>query len=120
MQCDSGCGDCCGIVPVTETEYRRVERYAKEHSILPLDQGVTCPFYQDNTCKVYEVRPFVCHLFGHTERMPCSRGYNVNIPERDAERLARANGLPVKVLHEMVPGFSEGMLASKAKSLVST
>jgi hypothetical protein len=51
MRCDAGCGECCGVIPVTETEYRRVERFAREHGIVPVDHGasgdkLTCPFYQ--------------------------------------------------------------------------
>jgi hypothetical protein len=25
MQCDTGCGECCGIVPVTVTEFATIE-----------------------------------------------------------------------------------------------
>ena len=119
MKCDTACGDCCGMVPVTETEFRRVERFAKKKNITPIDQGVTCPFYQEGTCKVYEVRPLICALFGHSVRMECTRGYNTNVPEEEILRRVRSNGSPTKVLHELVPGFSEGMRAPNARSLIT-
>jgi Fe-S-cluster containining protein len=100
MRCDQGCGDCCGIAPATEAEYRKVMWVAKQKGIVPLRQGHTCPFYQHDTCQVYDARPLACRLFGHVVGMECSRGYNTNIDPQDANRLIRANGMPNRVLHE--------------------
>lgn len=107
MHCDTGCGECCGPAPATETELRRVEKYAHDNGITALDQGITCPFFQNGTCAVYKVRPFSCQLFGHSEDegLTCPRGYNVNIPLRDAMRMKTANGTPTRFLHELIPGF---------------
>lgn len=107
MQCDEGCGECCGIVPVTETEYARVERFIKEHKITPVEDLATCPFYQGGKCAVYPVRPLICKVFGHGEDplLRCIKGYNTNVPTRDIERMIAANGMTTRVLHDMVPGF---------------
>jgi len=105
MQCDSGCGHCCGLAPATEAEFQKVKRYVTAKGIVPVDQGVKCPFYQNGTCAVYEVRPFACQLFGHSARMPCSRGYNVNIDPVVAKRLVQLNGQPVRLLHELLPNL---------------
>jgi hypothetical protein len=99
MRCDAGCGECCGVIPVTETEYRRVERFAREHGIVPVDHGasgdkLTCPFYQGGTCAVYEVRPVICRVFGHAADLPCARGYNTDVPQRQVDRMLAANGRP--------------------------
>jgi len=104
MRCDDGCGDCCGVVPVTETEYRAVERYAKAHGITPLDQNDTCPFFQNGTCAVYDVRPTLCRLFGHTPGMTCPHGYNVNVPDRDVDRIMRSSGLSTLSLRDAGTG----------------
>jgi Fe-S-cluster containining protein len=106
MRCDEHCGECCGIVPVTETEFRRVERFVAENKIVPVEHADgTCPLYQNGQCTVYPVRPLVCKLFGHAPDplMTCPRGYNVNMPERDVVRMLRANGPKAHVLHELLP-----------------
>jgi Fe-S-cluster containining protein len=119
MQCDEHCGECCGLVPVTETEFRRVERFVKERSIVPIEHADgTCPLYQNGTCTVYPVRPLVCQLFGHSANplMTCPRGYNVNLPERDVLRMIHANGKTTRVLHELLPHWTAKTLTLKAGS----
>jgi hypothetical protein len=96
MQCDDGCGDCCGVVPVTKTQLERVRRYVKEHGIVPRAQGETCPLYLGGRCSVYPVRPPVCVAYGHSARLPCSRGYNTNVPEAVVQRFL---GLPEPLTH---------------------
>lgn len=110
MQCDTGCGECCGVVPATETEFRAVERFIAEQGITPAAHtDGTCPFYQNGGCRIYPVRPLVCRLFGHAADplMTCPRGYNVNVPERDVVRMLRANGKTTHVLHELAPNWEE-------------
>lgn len=102
MNCDPGCGECCGPVPVTETEFQRVRRFIAERDIKPVDQGITCPLYLEGGCSVYEVRPLPCRLFGHVEKMACSRGHNVNVDERQVHRMISANGVPSRLLHEVL------------------
>lgn len=102
MQCDSGCGECCGPVIVTEAEYQAVRRFAQDRGIKPKRQGTTCPFYQEGGCAVYSVRPFACRLFGHVAEMPCPRGYNVDIPSDVGKKAVLSNGRPVRLLHELV------------------
>lgn len=102
MRCDKGCGDCCGLAPCTDKEYKQVVEYAQANFVVPVEQGITCPFYQGGTCKVHPVRPLVCRLFGHTEKMACSRGYNVNIPDRKARRMVEHNGPATRLLHEVL------------------
>lgn len=105
MRCDVGCGECCGIVPANETEYRAVVDYAAAHGITPIAQGMKCPWYQRGRCAVHEVRPTICRLFGHTADMPCPRGYNVNVSAADEEALmrhARGDGRAVRLLHDVL------------------
>ena len=102
MQCDPGCGECCGPVLVTEREYEAVRTYIKAKGLVAKAQGMTCPFYQEGTCTVYSVRPFACQLFGHVEEMPCPRGYNVNISSEAGRRAVLSRGEPTRLLHELL------------------
>jgi Fe-S-cluster containining protein len=116
MQCDEGCGACCGIVPVTETEFGRVGRYIKQHGIEPRahENLSQCPLYIDGKCSVYPVRPLICQMFGHAEDLPCARGYNVNVPQAQVDRMIRGNGRPTRLLHELIPGLKERFEADRA------
>lgn len=118
MRCDTGCGECCGVVPATKAEFNRIKNYVTQKGIIPLDQGVTCPFYQEGECKVYKVRPLICQLYGHMKepRMTCPRGYNTNIPLHVGERLLVQNGESEHLLHELVPGFDRDKLLKEVKN----
>ena len=87
MQCDNGCGACCGFAPCNEEEFQRIKTYCADNDIVPKRQGDTCPLYQNGKCQVYHVRPFVCRLFGHSERLTCCKGYNTNLPEKRLRRI---------------------------------
>jgi len=102
MQCDNGCGGCCGVVPVTNKEFEVILEYVLEKEIVPVDNGVTCPLYTDGKCSVYTVRPLLCKLFGHNEAMKCPRGYNVNVPSRKLRKMMEKQGKCEKVLHQIL------------------
>jgi Fe-S-cluster containining protein len=116
MQCDIGCGACCGVIPVTATEYNRIAAHMKAHGIALLPgSDLACPLYQDGRCSVYKVRPLICRIFGHSEHLECERGYKANVPEREIRRMTAANGMPTRLLQEMRPGhdraFVDGWLS---------
>lgn len=71
MKCQQGCTDCCGAVPFTKTELKRIKVQR-----LPIVVGQSCPYAQNGTCVIYEDRPFICRLFGTTEEpmMTCPKG----------------------------------------------
>jgi Fe-S-cluster containining protein len=106
MQCDNGCGECCGLVPATEEEFSRIKTFIKIKKIVPKDNGITCPFFE-NTCKVYPVRPLICRVFGHDDdpRATCPRGYNVNLPKGAVRKMLRRSGEAKRWLHEFLPDF---------------
>jgi Fe-S-cluster containining protein len=73
---------------VNKQEMAAIEEFVIESGIKPLPQGITCPFFQAGSCAIYEVRPFVCRFFGHTPRMQCVKGYNVNVnPKRERKMI---------------------------------
>lgn len=108
MQCDVGCGKCCGPVLCSEAEYAAVARHVREHRVTPKRQGPdVCPFYQNGQCAVYDARPVPCQLFGHIPAMTCCNGHNVNISKsRERKIMARHvgdRGQP-RALHEFAYG----------------
>jgi Fe-S-cluster containining protein len=110
MHCDTGCGECCGVVPATETEFRAIQRFIADNRIEPAAHtDGTCPFYQNAGCAIYPVRPLLCRLYGHSadQLMTCPRGYNVNMAERDVVRMLRGNGKNTHVLHELAPNWQD-------------
>jgi Fe-S-cluster containining protein len=110
MRCDDGCGECCGVVPATEAEFRRIQQFADEHGVVPAPSlDGTCPFFQNGGCSIYSVRPLICDLFGHAADplMTCPRGYNVNVPVEEIVHRLRANGPTTHVLHELAPNWKD-------------
>jgi Fe-S-cluster containining protein len=92
--CLPGCRECCGPIPMTKTEWRRIKE-AHPHAIEPrlLEDGThiavrevivdgerkpRCPFRRDASskrgCSVYLQRPFVCRLYASTRTMECPYG----------------------------------------------
>jgi Fe-S-cluster containining protein len=105
MQCDDGCGECCGTVLCKPHEYEAVRAYAAEHKIKPIAQGITCPWYQGGKCAVYPVRPWICRVFGHFAELVCPRGYNTNVPPLVQKRMNKeySPSKDAKFLHEILP-----------------
>lgn len=124
MRCDKGCGECCGIVPVGKLEVDRIRAYIKQHAIVPEvhSRSTRCPFYQRGTCAIYEVRPAVCRAYGHSWRLECPRGYNVNVSnEAGLMRWVMAHGAPAMTLHKMagVEINVDAVLASVKRDLLT-
>jgi Fe-S-cluster containining protein len=100
MRCDKGCGDCCGVVPITRNERDEIARYIRARSVSAMPRGAGCPYFQGGQCAIYEVRPRICRAFGHTWKMECPRGYNENVDDAELRRWLLAE-LPVTTLHAL-------------------
>lgn len=111
MRCDEGCGQCCGPAPATKAELAAVQRYITANGIVPVDQGLTCPFYQSGRCAVHPVRPRICQAFGHVEMLTCPRGYNENVDEQRAKAWLLSAGPAEDTLHSFLPTRSPLELA---------
>lgn len=85
-----GCGSCCHeSVPLTFFELMRVDEYLKENGLSKeLAHGVvhyyfneltrrdSCPFLNDdNRCRIYDVRPLTCRVYGHMTKEADQEGY---------------------------------------------
>jgi hypothetical protein len=86
MKCDK-CGKCCSVVFCSNNEFKIIQKFVAKNNIIPIKQGMICPFFIDNSCAVYSIRPYLCKLFGHTHQLQCCNGYNKNISIGQVERL---------------------------------
>jgi Fe-S-cluster containining protein len=80
MTCPSGCSDCCCVVRFSRYEVAQISTVRKIRAVLKRFRQATtqkCPYLtEDNRCSIYQVRPFVCRLFGTAdiERLRCPKG----------------------------------------------
>lgn len=74
------CGKCCGPIFWFLCEDWLIRDYMKEHNIQYLvwsreeyiKNKLLCPYFQNSSCIIYEVRPLICRLQGHhTKSLPC-------------------------------------------------
>ncbi|MET3288843.1 YkgJ family cysteine cluster protein [Brevibacillus fluminis] len=82
LPCEGCRGLCCGPVPVTETELKKIKKSIKampqkKRMELANQQRFfgTCLFYDVNNdrCGIHAVRPDVCRMFGYYKEMICFR-----------------------------------------------
>ncbi len=105
MRCDDGCGKCCGPVPVTAREFGAIQKYVDRHAIEPVfrpDDPLRCPLFDGTRCTVHPVRPLICKVFGHTYRLDCPFGYNVNVSDRVIAGAILANGPALGLLGDLL------------------
>lgn len=85
FRCKDGCNECCGPVPLTDWEAKRL---GVKGNMTPTKEGsLTCIFSTKNGCKVYDKRPFMCRLFGTAKesRLECPKGCGPKTPLTDAQ-----------------------------------
>jgi len=92
FECKEGCTDCCGPVPFKKAEWGRVEdkRYGGDDLI--------CPYAVGGRCEIYDVRPFMCRLFGTVDdyRLRCPHGCGPDVlmsAEKGRELMNRYRGI---------------------------
>ncbi len=72
FNCKEGCNDCCGCVPVANVE---AENAGIKAGLTATKLGtMDCVHSTPNGCSIYDDRPFMCRLFGTTEKMKCPHG----------------------------------------------
>ncbi len=76
LECRGRCQDSCGPIDMSATERRRIT--GRGVDIPPLRDAAlvkSCPALTVlGTCRVYEVRPLLCRLWGLVEKMACPYG----------------------------------------------
>ncbi|MFJ7886929.1 YkgJ family cysteine cluster protein [Lysinibacillus xylanilyticus] len=98
-----GCrGMCCGPVPITEQELKKIKKKIKA---MPKKMSLdlknqqrlygTCIFYDEinDRCGIHSVRPSICRGFGYYNNLVCFRKPNVAVGENYI-----ANELPIGIL----------------------
>ena len=86
--CRTGCADCCGPVPLSKLEARKVRHAGEPERLMnmvvtPTDACLSCAYSTPEGCSVYEDRPFMCRLFGAVEgepRLTCPHGAKARKP----------------------------------------
>ncbi|HLA03166.1 MAG TPA: hypothetical protein VJ019_10440 [Aestuariivirga sp.] len=90
FHCKPGCTRCCGIVPWSGIEWRRI---ADKRAAT----GIACPYVRQGRCEIYDLRPIICRLFGAVDdgRIRCPEGCGPTFPlsqERAKWLIARVFG----------------------------
>lgn len=101
VECQKKCYAACGPISMTRAEAARIEAVAgfSLHGSL---KHLLCPLLtRDGLCSVYELRPFICRLWGAAPTLPCDFGCKPDremTPEEDQalwERYKRVAGEPL-------------------------
>ncbi len=78
LQCKGLCQQCCGPIAMTKLEYARLSQRVGAPPKSRADHR--CPMLgKDGRCRVYEIRPAICRLYGLVPEMKCPHGCE---PER--------------------------------------
>lgn len=87
--CKDGCDSCCGPVPFSLSEWARTGLPLSEAapfeglpgavvSIKRVKKGdtlqVVCRFNTGGGCEIYDARPLICRMYGHTPTLECREG----------------------------------------------
>jgi len=78
--CKSGCGECCGCVPVSLSSWKRHQARAvridrvieNDNQIFPFTTDGRCCFLNElRECTIYKDRPHICRIYGRSLKIPC-------------------------------------------------
>lgn len=113
VDCQGLCHGACGVILMSALEHRLIENHVGKIPQRDMQDGLSCPLLNEETkrCKVYDVRPLVCRLYGAVEGMECKHGCLVHGPlltkQQGWELMAEAfklSGSPVlKCSHQFTP-----------------
>jgi Fe-S-cluster containining protein len=85
FECEN-CQECCGPINWSLAEDIVIREYMERYGIEYVRWSVKdyiknnfkCPYAKNGVCVIYPVRPLVCRLFGHTEKLKCAQSRNKN------------------------------------------
>lgn len=81
INCQKKCQECCGQVMMTDFEFQRIVNRTGRNPPIPNSLLEPCHWLKDGGCKVYDIRPAICRLWGLVDFpiMKCPFGC---VPER--------------------------------------
>lgn len=86
FKCIPGCTGCCGPVPFSKWEWKRIKDKRKGDI-----KTLTCPYAVNGRCEIYDKRPLICRLFGavdvDTLRCPYGCGPEKPLTKEDADKI---------------------------------
>lgn len=72
IECKGLCSNSCGPIDMSDVERRLISEQGLE---IPGMTCLTCPALDfAGRCRVYDIRPMICRLWGVTETMKCPHG----------------------------------------------
>lgn len=96
LPCEGCKGLCCGPVPVTESEFKKIKKKIKSMPTKIRSELMnqkryygTCIFYDLNKerCGIHSVRPEICRMFGYHKDLVCFRKPGLAI--KDTEKSSK-------------------------------
>lgn len=75
--CKQKCQGACGIIKWSWIEKQLVDRSVGGLPMLKLQKDGSCPLLMEGMCSVYEVRPWICRLWGAIPDLKCEHGCEV-------------------------------------------
>ncbi|WP_274364325.1 YkgJ family cysteine cluster protein [Paenibacillus thermotolerans] len=102
LPCQGCRGLCCGPVPVTEQEYKRIKKSVKAMPDKKRQQlkeqerfPGTCIFFdlERDRCGIYAARPEVCKMFGLYQGMACFRKPEAAVKPMEHRRPEKPAGI---------------------------
>jgi Fe-S-cluster containining protein len=75
MDCRGKCAHTCGRIKMTPLERQRIQdAHGITINTIPLGKEMCPALTVYGSCGIYEVRPFICHLYYLVETVPCPFG----------------------------------------------
>lgn len=88
IDCQGKCWTSCGVIEMSPRERQRIKergvKISTRQEALTHEEHVCEALTADRQCAVYELRPFICRLWGVADGMQCPYGC---VPERTLGRI---------------------------------
>lgn len=74
IECKKLCAECCGPIAMTSIEWRAIRKRLGFKAEARRD--LACPMLRNGLCRVYDIRPMICRLWGVVDQdgMRCGHG----------------------------------------------
>ena len=105
VQCKGLCQAFCGVIAMSALEAERIEERTGQ-PLKVVDEKLRCAYLTaEGRCSVYDVRPFICRLWGAEEKLLCPHGCH---PSND--RILRTGA--ARALQDQIDEISEHRYAT--------